>query len=345
MAAGNSPHFAIKEVIPALVIISIIAPLLSNLIAHRIIKPLKEIEAIVQMFNDGKAITLSNSNLNRIKEFSNLGDFIINSLNLKKNEQNALADAAAAHAEKARIETQTREAVMVFAGSIAHDLRTPLAILNMRSHTLKKILPDLLDTCEYAKKTTHQQHDDLKNIPKEFIKTIAEMQLFISETLKVLGRVISGDLMKNDLVMCDSWSCISNSLQHYSFEKNTKRELINWDQSYRFSFLGNQILFTRILFNLLENSFYQIHKNNRGDIFISTEDGGNVNMLRFRDTAGEIPLDFAASLFKSYQTTKENGSGVGLSFCKLTMQSFGGDITCRITDEGYLEFMLTFPKV
>lgn len=352
MAAGKTTYFSIKDLIPALVIISTMAPFLSNLISRLITKPLKDLEGIIQTFNNDEAITFNKKSFSRIKEFSNLRDFIIDSLNLKKREKHALAEAAAAHAEKAKVEAQIREAAMVFAGSIAHDLRTPLATLGLWADTLSKDLSLLLSTQEqignssvFLLKIEQDKLKDLNGAPKKINEIIDQMQVFISETLRVLSRVISGDLTKKDLVKCDSWSCIESALKHYSFESKEEEGLIHWDKSYQFYFLGNQILFIRIIFNLLENSFYQVRKSNRGSIFISARAEGDINILKFSDTVGGVDPSMTAQLFNSYETTKDDGAGVGLAFCKLTMQSFGGDIICQVLDDSSLEFMLLFPRI
>ena len=40
----------------------------------------------------------------------------------------------------------------------------------------------------------------------------------------------------------------------------------------------------------------------------------------------------------------KKGSGLGLSFCKLSMQLIGGDIVCDSIEGSYTEFILQFPK-
>ena len=101
----------------------------------------------------------------------------------------------------------------------------------------------------------------------------------------------------------------------------------------------------RILFNLLSNALYQINKNGKGKIFISSEEQAEFNIIRFKDTAGGTSPDIVEQIFDGYKTTKEKGTGVGLAFCKLTMKSFGGDITCHSVEGDYIEFALTFPKI
>jgi len=96
------------------------------------------------------------------------------------------------------------------------------------------------------------------------------------------------------------------------------------------------------MFNLIKNSLYQIREKGRGEIFIRAEKTDTHNVLYFKDTAGGVTQETVDNIFNSYQTTKAEGTGVGLAFCKLTMQSFGGEMDCRLVDGEFIEFGLYF---
>jgi len=50
-------------------------------------------------------------------------------------------------------------------------------------------------------------------------------------------------------------------------------------------------------------------------------------------------------IFTHFSTTRKGGSGMGLAFCKMVMQEYGGDITCESELGKYTRFILTFPAV
>jgi len=131
-------------------------------------------------------------------------------------------------------------------------------------------------------------------------------------------------------------------LDEYPYLENEKA-LIHWDTSHLFTFMGNPLLFYRIMFNLIKNSLYQIREKGHGEIFIRAEQTETHNVLYFKDTAGGVTQDIIDNIFNSYQTTKAEGTGVGLAFCKLTMQSFGGEMSCHLADGDCIEFWLEFP--
>ena len=49
-------------------------------------------------------------------------------------------------------------------------------------------------------------------------------------------------------------------------------------------------------------------------------------------------------IFRSYYTTKKNGTGLGLFFCKEAMKKHMGDIKCESKYGLYTKFTLFFPK-
>lgn len=266
-------------------------------------------------------------------------------------EKNALEDAVTAKA-KAQAEEEMRQAVMIFAGSIAHDLRTPLATVAQIGSCIETILPVLTESYQRAEEAelplngflSPIQFDVLSRVPHNFATSVNDMNIFIDKTLNTLSRVVTDSLTKEDLELCSANYCIHNTLQRYPFAEN-EHQLVLWNRSSDFKFLGNPVLFIRVISNLLKNALYQIHQNKKGQITIATEQNGKVNIIRIRDTAGGAPPEVVENLFKGYKTTKKEGTGVGLAFCKLTLKSFGGNISCESVYGDYIEFILTFPMV
>jgi PAS domain S-box-containing protein len=268
-------------------------------------------------------------------------------------EREKLAIAQAAEEKiKAQAELELRQAVSVLTGSIAHDLRTPLAAMAINWDVVKQILPTLINAYRLAKTANlpgltediSEKRLKLLEATGQRIQNISqEMTGFIDITLQTLSKGLKGESIEGELVSCSMWHCIHNTLSYYPYLKG-QAHLVQWDKQ-DFSFKGNQLLMVRILSNLLANSLQQISKNQRGEIYIRTEKGENFNAIHFKDTAGGAPDEVIKNLFKGYSTTKKTGTGIGLAFCKLTMQSFGGKMDCISSEEGSIEFVLTLPKI
>ena len=268
----------------------------------------------------------------------------------QEREKQAITKEAEAKG-KAEAEEQLRQAVTIISGSIAHDLRTPLSIIDMSAERLKKYMPALVEAYHKAEdanllteKLQEKLLDNFSEIGGLILEEIHEMKEFITASLKKLSKAIAGDTSAESLALCSMDKCIDQTIRRYPYVGD-EHKLVNWNRKADFKFMGNEILMIRILFNLIKNSLEQIKQNKRGEIFITTEMGEKENVLRVKDTAGGAPPEIVEHLFDGYKTTKKEGTGVGLAFCKKLMQDFGGNITCHSEYGDYIEFVLTFPKV
>lgn len=249
-------------------------------------------------------------------------------------------------------EEQLRRATMIFSGSIVHDLRTPLMSIKMLANYLNNYLPSLLETHAFSQQLDHpssknigsKQIHSLQALPDNLITMCENLNNFIDQSLKSLNKTVNNLPSREDLTLCPLWKYLSRILDQYPFVDDEK-EWIHWDQSCSFDFMGNPIDFYRIIFNLIKNSLQQIRQHKQGEIFIRSEKTDSFNFLYFKDTAGQVTSEIIAGIFEAYRTTKADGTGIGLSFCKLTMHSFGGDMTCSLVDGDCIEFILKFPTV
>ena len=91
--------------------------------------------------------------------------------------------------------------------------------------------------------------------------------------------------------------------------------------------------------------FLIIVKAEKGEIFIWLEQHEEFNELHFKDTGQGIPALAIPHLFERFFTTTLTGTGVGLSFCKMVMRSFEGNILCRSIEGEFAEFILQFPHI
>lgn len=266
-----------------------------------------------------------------------------------EREKKAIQEIAEEHT-RAEAETELRRAVTILAGSIAHDLRTPLSAMSITIDLARQAISSLADKVDAIiasdsldDKTTYQLAC-INNLADKMKEKVSEMDEFISVTLRSMQRLLSGTLTDEDFIILDIEHCLIDVIKKYPLNAGEK-ELISFNIIDNFRFSGYPVLFYRIIFNLLKNALEQIHQKGKGNIFITAEEGEKFNLLRFKDTASGTSADIVANLFEGYKTTKEKGTGVGLAFCKLTMQSFGGDIICESKEGDYIEFTLSFPKL
>ena len=118
---------------------------------------------------------------------------------------------------------------------------------------------------------------------------------------------------------------------------------MHWKKS-DFSFKGDELLMIHLLFNLLKNALYYIKVAGKGDIHIWCDQNEKHNILHFKDTGQGIAKKDLPHIFERFFTKTPHGTGIGLAFCKMVMNSLGGDITCSSHEKEFAEFTLLFPK-
>lgn len=235
---------------------------------------------------------------------------------------------------------KTTQAVEMLAGSLAHELRTPLAIINLNLDLLLANRPDLfIKQNDYAEKVAFF-NKAADNIKFSVITTTHVIDMILTK----LKNAIQNNITPEQFGQCSIRQCIDEALAAYPFHKN-ETGLINWDKDNKdFNFKGNNILTKHIIFNLIKNSLYAIKENNHGKIFISTKIGKKYNQLIFKDTGKGITKNFLPKLFTPFVGKNNDGTGLGLAFSKMVIESFGGTIQCKSIENSFSEFILNFPK-
>lgn len=256
---------------------------------------------------------------------------------------------------EAAAEEQMRRTVMVLVGNIVHDLRTPLATIRIVADLLEELVPVLVEISEEAKALGSKKHQSLPQKKWDYLhrhspiasikKSILMIDNFINTTLNELASAQkdqTADVFRESLTKCSSRRIIENTLEAYPFSENMS---IKQNLEHEFYLMGNSILIMKILFNLINNAFEQVVFNGKGEVSISTEKLQEGNAIKIKDTAGGASPEVVSNFFKGYFTTKKNGTGVGLAFCKKTMENLGGDITFNSIEGESMEFILIFPEI
>ena len=65
--------------------------------------------------------------------------------------------------------------------------------------------------------------------------------------------------------------------------------------------------------------------------------------IRFHDNGPGIPVELRDRVFHPFFTTKESGTGLGLSVALQTVHAIGGTLRCGGTPGAGAEFVVTLP--
>ena len=109
--------------------------------------------------------------------------------------------------------------------------------------------------------------------------------------------------------------------------------------------VGEKGRLERVLFNLVENAFR--HSPTNSKVTIDIQDDGKFILLTVEDEGGGVPPELANKLFQKFVQGKEKSgrAGLGLYFCRITVESWGGMIGYSPRPEGGSRFWIRLPKL
>ncbi len=108
--------------------------------------------------------------------------------------------------------------------------------------------------------------------------------------------------------------------------------------------LGHRVRLEQVLINLFQNALEALSAQDRdGYIKVSTREHDRHVILTIADNGPGIPKQILDNLFKPFNTSKENGLGLGLVIAKEILADYGGQISVESSSQGTL-FQVEFKK-
>ena len=202
-----------------------------------------------------------------------------------------------------------------FNSSVAHELKTPLAVIKTNIDVLKS------SNCKSL-----EEYDKTLAVVE---KSILKMNLIIETLLDIirqenapLNEIVSIDEILEDIV--DDLSIIAN-------KKNIKLKLNSYNIKNKIK--GNEIMLYRAFYNVIENSI-KYNKIN-GSIDILCYQDLNTIEVKVIDTGSGIKEEDYDEIFKPFyrcegiNSYSKNGVGLGLSLTQSVIKLHGGEIKGR----------------
>ncbi len=243
---------------------------------------------------------------------------------------------------------EAEERLLLLSSSMAHELRTPLTAISVTATSLIKYLDFFIN--KY--KTTRKDIDDdyipdpqlslISNSLDNILNSTRNANQFIN---MILTNLSSKKVEIGRRIQCSIKECLDLSIMEYALPTDYINK-VDITGVKDFLFYGDQNLIKHIFFNLFKNAFYFIDKAGKGAITIWTTENFDYHQLHFKDTGTGIDKEKISKIFERFFTADtHHGTGVGLAFCKLVMETIGGDILCESEAGEYITFILSFPKV
>ena len=223
---------------------------------------------------------------------------------------------------------QAFDAQQQFVGNAAHELRTPLALMQARLDLYMST--DHGDSCPETAETIAMMREQTERLSR-MVRTLLDMS-----ELKAVPR--------NDRIQLAPM--IEEVLADLS--PLAEKSGVTLSQSGEDLWItGSDVLVYRAIFNLVENGV----KYNRpgGSVCAAVSRRGEKAMIEIKDTGCGIPEDFRESVFQPFfrvdksRSREKGGVGLGLSLVWEIAHLHGGDVRIRESGESGTAIELTLP--
>jgi two-component system CAI-1 autoinducer sensor kinase/phosphatase CqsS len=233
-------------------------------------------------------------------------------------------------------------------GTVAHELRTPLRSMDANARGLKRYLPVLTSFYEQNGSDSDARvlspprvraiDAAVERIQAEVRHMNSTIDLLLANASEATGAVQSpAGFSINDVIV--------EAIRRYPFESEQQRALVKFNLDCNGMVEGNADLCMMVLFNLLKNALRAIARAGKGEIMIATHFHADGCRLKFRDSGCGIPTAELPYVFRRFYSYPANaGTGIGLAFCRTTLDTWGATITCHSKENVYTEFNIQFRR-
>ena len=185
---------------------------------------------------------------------------------------------------------------------------------------------------EIGRKQTVQQEKLIREILNAFSTEVKSLESFKDEVETAPDALVA----VSDIVQLLTPTFVLNKM-HLLLAKDI-------DTSANWQVVGDKSRLDRILANLVENAFR--HSPSESTVTVNLQQQEEYILVSVEDEGSGVPLEIANTLFQKFtQGQKKSGkSGLGLYFCKITVERWGGEIGFTSRENGGSRFWFRLLK-
>ncbi|HYF17046.1 MAG TPA: response regulator [Ramlibacter sp.] len=238
-----------------------------------------------------------------------------------------------------QIETERKlRATQALAGSIAHELRYPLARIRHSLEGMQKVLP--------APGVTGQLAPVGPAEVDALYRHLAQGEQAVDRGLQVismtLDEVSARPLDTAGFSYLSAAEVVRKAVDEYSYDSEQARGSVGVHVVDDFHFRGDETAYLFVLFNLIKNALHYLGPYPGTRVAITVGD----HQVKVRDNGPGVAPEVLAGLFKPFRSVgKSGGTGLGLAYCQRVMKAFGGEIRCHSVLGEFTEFAMKFPRI
>ena len=286
-------------------VVTLLSAAIAYFVSGRALKPLQQLARQAEKVNQD-SIASTRLDGTTVREFQQLSQSV-----------NQMLDRLA----------QSFELQRQFAGNAAHELRTPLAILQTKLELFAEEHPDLDPDTAQLVGSLREQINRLTAL----VRTLLEMS-----NLQSVARNEHIDLAPLvEEILTDLTPLAQQN--HITLEQDCQD----------LQMVGSDALIYRLVFNLVENSI----KYNRpgGRVLVTLQAQGGCAQLRVSDTGSGIPAAYQTSIFQPFfrvdksRSREMGGVGLGLALVREIAAVHGGTAAVESSSPRGTTFLVTLP--
>jgi len=304
---NNLADFTIYSIL-LVVVLSIVTGVL---ISRSISKPITKLKLAADQIRHGQLDFQIDSTIKKSNDEVKELEKSFHDMTISIQEKIELERKLAVSEEKVKNERLT--AIGNLSSRLAHDLRNPLSIISSDFSIMKRKHPELdKDSVERIERGISRIDHQVQSV-LNFIK-LKPSRLKNHSALELLKAVLGSMSIKKDIKI--------------NLPDNNSQILCDKEQC--------EILFYNIIFNAVQEL-----EEKGGTISIRIIEQDDFIIIEFEDSGEGIPKENLDQIFDPLFTTKQSGTGLGLSSCKNIMEQFRGKISVELNPT---IFTLVFPR-
>lgn len=208
------------------------------------------------------------------------------------------------------IVSEKMAAVSQLAAGMAHEIRNPLASIDVNMRNLEDQITcsdRQCDECQKYFSRISSESARLKSLAESFLSSVVPRRIEASPSLCRLDQILNASLER-----CRS--ALEDKTVHVTLDLSSCPTYVECDRPQ----------LTQSFCNIVQNGVEAM--TSPGELSIAIRQDGDWSQVMFRDTGCGIPRENLERIFDFKYSTKRGGFGVGLSFASLVVEQHGGRI-------------------
>jgi hypothetical protein len=197
---------------------------------------------------------------------------------------------------------------------------------------LENLTPKGRERLEIGRKQCTKQEMLIQEILKAFSAEVKSLEAFSLDPAHA-----------PDAIVC-AMEVVDALLPTFTFNKMQLQLAADIDKSKDWKVVGENSRLERVLFNLVENALR--HSPPGSTVTVNLQEDGEFILVSVDDEGFGVPPELSKNLFQKFSQGREKAgkAGLGLYFCRITVERWGGSIGYSPRSERGSRFWFRLPR-